>query len=133
MWESEDTFTVRSRTRAGVEGVIEASGGDVGPRLSVRRVVGTSGTVWCDDSGAYVTDRDGTRQIDPPHLVPTELADIAPRLVPIAMVYRWRAATATGAGGDADLGTAATFADGLANMTALEAFARQRPPTEAGR
>jgi len=122
MWESEDTFAVRIRTRAGVDGVIEASGGDVGPRLSVRRVVGTAGSIWCDDDGLHVATRDGTRDVAPPALVPHAFAELPERIVPIAMVYRWLSGTASGNEDGVDLGTAATFADGVANMVALEAI-----------
>jgi predicted dehydrogenase len=62
---AEDSFVVHFRLRSGVEGVLQSTSGDWGPPLVMTRVSGTAGTAWIEGLGAsvWVADHNGAREL----------------------------------------------------------------------
>jgi predicted dehydrogenase len=136
---AEDAFVVHFRLRSGVVGTLQSTSGDWGPPLIVTRVTGSQGSAWIEGVGhkVWVADRSGTRRIPvpddlragPPDPPPAEVLqsayermvghglDLAP-YTRLAEAFR-----------DRILGRPlapevrpATFADGVAGMSVLDAI-----------
>jgi predicted dehydrogenase len=60
---AEDTFTVRFRLRAGVDGVLQQTAAAWGPMSGVTRIAGTRGSAWIEGAEAWIADADGTRRL----------------------------------------------------------------------
>ena len=68
---AEDSFTVRFRTRSGVDGVLQQTAAAWGPYSGLTKVAGTDGSLWSDGDAVWLADRDGTRVLPvPDDLVP---------------------------------------------------------------
>ncbi len=65
-WSAEDTYSVRFRMASGVEGVMQGSAADWGPRITMTRFVGSTGTLWIDGAGVWVGDAGGERELAVP-------------------------------------------------------------------
>ncbi len=68
--EAEDSFTVRFRTRSGVEGVLQQTAAAWGQFAGMTYVAGTHGTLWTDGTDVWLADADGPRVLP----VPPDLA-----------------------------------------------------------
>jgi predicted dehydrogenase len=138
-WTAEDTYTVHFRLRAGGQGVLQATAADWGSILMVSRISGTAGAVWTEGDAVWLADATGTRQVPVPE-------DLAPRpsepppgdllvshydllhstgmdLGPYTRLYEVFGALMDGEPVPTDPAPA-TFADGVANMVALDAIRR---------
>jgi len=68
---AEDSFTVRFRTRSGVDGVLQQTAAAWGPYGGLTKVAGTDGSLWSEGDAVWLADRDGTRVLPvPDDLVP---------------------------------------------------------------
>ena len=125
------------RTADGAAGVMQSVAVDRGPMLFVTRVVGTLGTAWAEGDRVKVADRGGTRGLD----LPEELRVAAPEPPPADMlVTAYDLLHSFGVdygpyvrlcehflaridGRAAPAGPQpASFVDGVANMTVLDAI-----------
>ncbi len=127
---ADDSFTIRFRLRSGVDGVMQQTAAAWGPMRGLTAVAGTDGTLWIDDAGAWIADRDGSRLLD----VPDDLAPVAstaesddPRhrfthleIGPYTRLCEVLMAAVTGAA-YSEVVAVPTFADGLAEMQVLDA------------
>jgi predicted dehydrogenase len=135
---ADDGFVVHFRLRSGLAGMMQSTPADRGPMLIETRVVGTNGSAWIDGLGdaVYVADAQGPRRL----AVPDDLRT-APAAAPPAATLETTYEQMIGHG--LDLGaytrlaehfraritgadpppgpSAATFADGVADMAVLEA------------
>jgi predicted dehydrogenase len=138
---ADDGFVVHFRMRSGVVGAMQSTPADRGPFLIETRVVGTHGTAWIEglDDAVWVTDARGTRPLvvpdafrtAPPAPPPRELLettyermighglDIGPFT---RLAEHFRAGIEGHAPPPGPL--PATFADGVADMAALDAMRR---------
>lgn len=138
-WTADDSYTVHFKTRDGAEGILQSSAGSWGPTVICCRVVGTRGTVWIEAAEVFVADASGRRKLD----VPEDLRLPAPEPPPSELlVTAYDGLHSMGI----DLGpytrlfetmrdrihgrtipddpTPATFADGVAIQTVLDAVRR---------
>jgi hypothetical protein len=142
---AEDAFIVQFRLRSGAVGVMQSTCSDWGPPILETRVTGSRGTVWIDGLGATtrVADAGGARQLPVAADLPTRPHRSLPEGVLQTTYERMH-------GHGLDLGPytclterfrdlilgrpvpdsprAATFADGLAGMTVLDAIRRDGTP-----
>jgi predicted dehydrogenase len=138
---ADDGFIVHFRLRNGCAGVMHSTAADAGPMLIETRVIGAAGSAWIDGLGdrVWLADASGTRQVPVPDelrtappvaLPPDVLATTYERMIGhgldlgayIRLAEHFRARIA---GTDAPRGPApATFADGVADMAALDAMRR---------
>jgi len=138
-WDVEDSFTVRFRTRSGVEGIMQSTAGAWGPPVFCTRVVGDRGTVWAEFDTVRVVDASGMREIAVPADLPLSAPDPPPadllstaydglHAFGIDMVPYTRLCTTflDRIEGRAvpDDPPPATFADGVAGMRVLDAIRR---------
>ncbi|MFA5883360.1 MAG: Gfo/Idh/MocA family oxidoreductase [Acidimicrobiia bacterium] len=73
---AEDSFTVRFRTRSGVDGVLQQTAAAWGPYGGMTKVAGTDGSLWSEGDAVWLADRDGTRVLPVPEdLVPPPAPD----------------------------------------------------------
>jgi predicted dehydrogenase len=63
---AEDSFVVRFRMRAGLEGVMQQTAASWGPPSGLTRVVGTDGSLWIEGDAVWLADRDGVRALPMP-------------------------------------------------------------------
>jgi predicted dehydrogenase len=138
---AEDAFIVQFRLRSGAVGVMQSTCSDWGPPILETRVTGSRGTVWVDGLGATtrVADAGGSRRLPVGEDLPTRPHESLPEgvlqtsyermhghgldLAPYTcLAERFR---------DLILGhpvpdspRAATFVDGVAGMTVLDAIRR---------
>jgi predicted dehydrogenase len=77
-WDVEDSFTVRFRTRSGVEGMMQSTVGAWGPPVFCTRVAGDRGTVWAEFDTVRVVDASGMREIPAPADLPLSAPDPPP-------------------------------------------------------
>jgi predicted dehydrogenase len=136
-WTSEDTYSVRFRTRSGCDGFMQSSAADWGPLLITTRIAGTRGTLWSEFTGVHIADSTGTREVP----IPDNLVTAPPEPPPAdLLVTSYDLLHATGmdigpyrrlfetfadliAGRSiADRPTPATFADGVAAMQVMDAI-----------
>jgi predicted dehydrogenase len=129
---AEDSFTVRFRTRSGVEGIVQQTAAAWGPMTNLTHVAGTRGSLWVDGTDVCIAGAAGSRRVAVPSdlqlpavALPDAAADSRHRfthleLGPYTQLCRaFRAAFE----GKAYLGPApATFADGVACMEVLDAI-----------
>jgi predicted dehydrogenase len=136
-WTVEDGYIVHFRTAGGVAGVMQSVAVDRGPMLFATRVVGTLGTAWAEGDRVSVADPSGAREI----AMPDELRVLAPEPPPADMLvtaydmlhsfgidfgpyvrlcehFLARIEGSTPPAGPQP----ATFADGVASMTVLDAI-----------
>lgn len=128
---AEDTFITRFTMQNGVEGLIMQSGGTWGGISNFTHVAGTDGTLALEDNRVMLSDRAGTRELQPDSdlLLPEMEASDDPRkmflhieLPPaIRLCNIWRNAI-----NGKSLGSVppATFADGLATIRVIDAIRR---------
>jgi len=128
---AEDSFTVRFRTRSGVEGVLQQTAASWGMPPAVSAVAGTMGTVWTSGGATFVADRDGTRELPvPPDLElpppPPPSDDPRERFSGVELGPYTRLCEVLRQGVDGRPLSAAvpipTFADGVAAMRILDAI-----------
>lgn len=136
-WTAEDSFSVRFRTRSGVEGVLQSSAADFGEPVHLARVAGTAGSLWIDGPDVKVADASGVRTLPvPDDLVLSPYKPPQPaaggtaydRMVssgsevgPATRMYETLRALI--AGSPLPPGPRpATFADGVANMAVIDAI-----------
>lgn len=136
-WAAEDSFSVRFRLTNGVEGVFHESACDWGPPVMMTRVAGTAGTLWVEGGAVYVADADGTRQLPVPDDLLGPAADEPPmdllvtaydkmrsggsEILPFTRLYDTFRQLINGKPVPGDPAPA-TFADGVAAMTVLDAI-----------
>jgi predicted dehydrogenase len=138
---ADDGFAVHFRMRSGVVGMMQSTAADRGPMSIETRVIGTRGTAWIESlgDGVRVADASGTRQL----AVPDELRTAAPAAPPRGLLTSTYERMI---GHGLDLGPftrlaehfrariegvappagphPATFEDGVADMTVLDAVRR---------
>lgn len=138
---AEDTFVVHFRTRSGAAGVLQSTAGDWGSPIIATRIAGSKGTAWIDGMGSsvWMADASGTRQVPVGNDLPTERPPPLPagavrttydRMIAHGLDFGPYTCLAT-AFRDLILGRTvpddprpATFADGVADMTVLDAIRR---------
>ncbi len=126
---ADDTYLLRFTMANGAEGVLMQTGGAWGEAAAMNRVAGTHGTLAMDRGRVWLSDRNGTRQLDtPPELA---LPQIAPSEDPaqpylhielppaLRLCAAWRSAIAGRGFGPVPV---ATFADGVACMEVIDAI-----------
>jgi predicted dehydrogenase len=127
---ADDTFTIRFRTRSGVDGVLQQTAAGWGPMRGLTTVAGTEGTVWIDGDTAWIADRAGARPLEvPPELrppgAPAESDDPRHRFTHLELGPYTRLCEALRCAVDGapspDAVPVPTFADGLAEMQVLDA------------
>jgi predicted dehydrogenase len=138
---ADDGFVVHFRLKSGVVGVMQSTAADNGPFLVETRVIGTRGTAWVVGLGdeVWLADARGTRQL----AIPDDLRT-APPASPPSSILTTTYERMIGHG--LDLGpytrlaehfrariertaappnpSPATFVDGVADMTVLDAIRR---------
>ena len=138
---ADDGFVVHFRLKSGVAGVMQSTAADNGPFLIETRVIGTRGTAWIVGLGdeVWVADARGTRQV----AIPDDLRTAPPSSPPSSILTTTYERMI---GHGLDLGPytrlaehfrariertvappsppAATFVDGVADMTVLDAMRR---------
>jgi predicted dehydrogenase len=136
-WDVEDAFTVHFRTRSGVDGIMQSTVAAWGPPVFCTRVVGSRGTVWAEFDTVRVADASGTREIAAPADLPLSPPDPPPAdllstaydslhafgidMAPYTRLCSTFLARIEGRPVPDDP-PPATFADGVANMEALDAI-----------
>ncbi len=126
---ADDAFTLMLRARSsGATIVLQQTGGAWGPPASITRVAGTAGSLWLDGSDVWLADRSGARIVDvpadlrlpsgpPPTTGAHQFSHL--ELMPYTrLCERMRDAIETGT---TTVAGAASFADGVAVMTILDA------------
>src|SRR5207245_5893977 len=63
---ADDSFTIRFRTVAGCEGVLQQSAGAWGPMANLTRVSGSKGTIRLEGTDVWLADAGGDRRLDVP-------------------------------------------------------------------
>src|SRR5260221_3363228 len=137
----DDGFVVHFRLESGVAGVMQSTAADRGPFLIETRVIGTRGTAWIDGLGdaVWVSDAGGRRRLAipddlhtaPPSAPPPELLTTTYEQMighgldlgsytRLAEHFRARIERTPPPPGPAP----ATFADGVADMSVLDAMRR---------
>ena len=130
---AEDSFSIRFRTRSGVEGILQQTASAWGPFAGTTRVAGTDGTLWIDDDAVWLADRSGVRCVPvPDDLVPPAAPGVSddPRHVythlELGPYTRLCEALRAGVDGRDPAATAPvalpTFADGVAEMVVIDAI-----------
>ncbi|MDZ4828501.1 MAG: Gfo/Idh/MocA family oxidoreductase [Actinomycetota bacterium] len=138
-WTAEDAYLVQFRMRSGAVGVMQAVASDWGPMLFVTRVAGSKGSAWTDAGKVFVADASGAREIpipddlvvDPPDPPPSDVLTSAYDLLhatgidmgPYTRLFERLAALIDRVAIPPDPAPA-TFTDGVANMTVLDAIRR---------
>ncbi len=139
---AEDAFVVHFRMRSGAVGTLQSTSGDWAPPIMETRVAGTLGAAWVEGAGTKVKvgNRDGTRTVPVPEdlAVRTDAPPLPDGIVRttydqmishgmdfgpytrLAEVWRDRILGRPLAPGP----SAATFADGVAQMAVLDAVRR---------
>jgi predicted dehydrogenase len=138
---ADDTFVAHFRLESGVVGVMQSTAADRGPFLIETRVIGSAGSAWIDGVGdaVWVADSSGPRQLAIPDDLRTAPATAPPRALlettyermighgldlgaytRLAEHFRTRIEGAPAPAGPRP----ATFADGVADMTVLDAMRR---------
>lgn len=64
--DADDTFSLRLRTRGGVEVSMQQTAGAWGPPATLWRCAGTKGTVWLDKGQVFLADKEGARELEMP-------------------------------------------------------------------
>jgi predicted dehydrogenase len=138
-WSAEDAYLVHFELAGGAVGVMASVASDRGPMLFVTRIVGTRGTVWAEGDRVQIADEAGIREVpldpdlavapaDPPpadlmhttyDLLHSTGIDLGP-YTRLAEHFHARINGATPPAGP----DPATFADGVAAMTVLDAVRR---------
>jgi predicted dehydrogenase len=127
---AEDSHVLRFQLTNGVEGVLQQSGGAWGAPANMTRVAGTEGTVWIENGGVKLADRNGVRDLPvPPDLVlpppPPPSDDPRQRFSTLELgpYTRLCEAMRSAIEGNAPKSAVAlpTFADGVAGMEVLDA------------
>jgi len=138
-WTADDTFTVHFRTRSGVAGILQSSSGCFGAPLAATRVAGSQGTLWLEGEDVWLADAAGARKLE----VPADLRNPPPSppdrdllvtaydmlhsmgidIGPFSRLFGVLRDRIRGAAVPTDP-QAATFADGVAAMEALDAIRR---------
>jgi predicted dehydrogenase len=138
-WTAEDSYSVRFRLTSGVEGIMQGTAVDRGPYLSLVRISGTKGTLWFEGDAVWVADDDGARQLPVPDDLVVSPPDPPPGEALVTAYEKMRV-------GGGDMGPytrlyetfrdlidgqpmptdprPATFADGVALMTVMDAIRR---------
>jgi len=126
---AEDTFITRFTMKSGVQGLIMQSGGTWGGISNFTHVAGTDGTLALEDNKVMLSDRAGSRELQPDSdlLLPEMAASDDPRkmflhieLPPaVRLCNIWRNAINGQSLGPVP---AATFADGLATIRVIDAI-----------
>jgi len=128
---AEDSFTVRFRTRSGVDGVLQQTAAAWGPFGGITKVAGTNGTLWSEGDAVWLADRDGTRALPvPDDLVPPpapgESDDPRHKFTHLEVGPYTRLCEVLLAGVEGRPHAASvpvpTFADGVASMEVLDAI-----------
>jgi predicted dehydrogenase len=128
---AEDSFSVRARMANGCDVMLAQTAGAWGGMTGITRVAGSRGTVWLEGSTAMLADRDGTRPLPvPAELVlpptPPAVDDPVHAYTHLELGPYTRLAECFRAGVCGEPPSAAvpipTFADGLADMRALDAI-----------
>lgn len=138
---ADDGFVVHFRLRTGAVGVMQSTAADRGPMFIETRVIGSDGSAWIDGLGdaVHVADRTGAR----PVAIPDDLRTAEPSPLPSGVLETTYEEMI---GHGLDLGaytrlaehfiariegmnppagpSPATFADGVADMAALDAMRR---------
>ena len=136
---ADDTYTVHFRLRNGVHGVLQSTASAWGRFFACTQFAGSHGTLWIEGDEVWVADRSGARRLP----VPEDLVVCAPQPPPAAgltTTYEMMHLTGIDFGPyvrlyerfrDLILGRLippdpipATFADGVASMTVLDAIRR---------
>ncbi|MBW2315172.1 MAG: Gfo/Idh/MocA family oxidoreductase [Deltaproteobacteria bacterium] len=136
-WTAEDTYTVHFRTERGVDGILQSSAATYGPPVFCSRVVGSKGTLWIQGDDVFVADASGERKLPvpedlrlgPPEPPPGELLVTAYDMMhamgidlpPYTRLFETFRDRIQGRPVAADP-AAATFADGVAGQTILDAI-----------
>jgi predicted dehydrogenase len=127
---ADDTFTIRFRTRSGVDGVLQQTAAGWGPMRGLTTVAGTDGTIWIEGDAAWIADRAGSRPLAVPDDLrtpapPTESDDPRHRFTHLELGPYTRLCEALRCAVDGRPYPAVvpvpTFADGLAEMRVLDA------------
>jgi predicted dehydrogenase len=129
---AEDSFTVRARSRSGVEIVMQQTAASWTPGVaSLTIVAGTDGTIEFDGGGVWCSDRSGRRLLETPAdlalaAAPDVSDDPRHRYTHLEVGPYTRLCEALRAGAEGrDHGSSVpvpTFADGLASMQVLDAI-----------
>jgi predicted dehydrogenase len=139
-WSAEDAYLVHFEVDDGSVGVMEAVASDRGPVLFVTRIAGTAGTAWAEGDRVRVADATGTRDIAVPTDLVVTVGDPPPAdlmhtdydllhstgldLGPYTRLAEIFLALIDGDDITAIDPSPATFADGVASMTVLDAIRR---------
>lgn len=130
---AEDTFVIRARMRNGCDVVLAQTAGAWGEMTGITRIAGSAGTVWLEGSTAMLADRTGTRALPvpadlvlppPPARAPDDDPVHAYTHLELGPYTRLAECFRAGVCGE-PMPTAVpvpTFADGLADMRALDAI-----------
>ena len=128
---ADDSFTIRFRTAAGCEGMLQQSAGAWGPMTNATRVVGSKGTIRLDGAEVWLSGPGGDHRLDVPAdlvLPPAPAADERAPFTHLELGPYTRLAEAFAAAiaggpytGDPPV---PTFADGVACMEVLDAVRR---------
>ncbi|HEX4491989.1 MAG TPA: Gfo/Idh/MocA family oxidoreductase [Acidimicrobiia bacterium] len=130
---ADDTFTIRFRTRSGVDGVLQQTAAGWGPMRGLTTVAGTDGTIWVDGDTAWIADRGGARPLDVPAdlrppVAPAESDDPRHRFTHLELGPYTRLCEVLRCAVDGSsyptVVPVPTFADGLAEMQVLDAVRR---------
>ncbi|MFL6241143.1 MAG: Gfo/Idh/MocA family protein [Actinomycetes bacterium] len=138
-WTAEDTFSVRFRTAGGCDGFMQSSAADRGPMLFTTRIAGTRGTVWAEGDSVQLADETGTQTVPIPDDLVTPPAEPPPADL-LVTAYDLLHSTGLDMGPYTrlfetfrdliddkpidDRPAPATFADGVAAMTVMDAIRR---------
>jgi predicted dehydrogenase len=138
-WTAEDTYSVHFRTESGLEGIMQSTAAARGPFAACTRFVGSKGTLFIEGDSVGVADASGERRLE----IPADLELPAPAPPPAELLTTaYDMLHSMGI----DLGPytrlyenfrnqilgrpvaedprAATFADGVAVQTVLDAIRR---------
>ena len=139
-WSAEDGYLVHFELADGTAGMMQSVASDRGPMLFVTRIAGTGGTAWAEGDRVQVATAAGVREV----AIAPELAVPAPEPPPgDLLVSEYDSLHSTGLDlgpyirlaerfrdlvGGADVRSLdpppATFADGVASMTVIDAIRR---------
>ncbi len=138
-WTAEDSYSIHFRTRTGVDGILQSTAAAQGPLAVCTRFVGSSGTIWIEGDRVGLADASGERFLEapedlrtaPPEPPPSELISTAYDrlhsmgldLGPYTRLYEVFRDRIQGRPVPSDP-AAATFADGVAVQSVLDAIRR---------